>query len=469
MHRISRSIRVFAYTVFGGALPLAAFAQNLVAVGQTPLEKRVGGAIHIVCPQVGAAVDGVRYDGTPQGDLFGHCNDLIHTANAIAGSGATTNSLGITAEELNGALDSIAHMQMPAIGKSASEISVVQAAVIGERLVALREGAEGVQIAANLVDYEGRSVVDADYPELASLGMVDAEGSESSRLGAFLNTRGGTGDRDGNSEELGFDFYDVGVTAGVDYRFLEQLVGGIAVGYTRGERDFDRSGGDLENDMVSGWLYGGFQQGGFYLDATYGYSRHWLDSQRRIFIPIGAPPPGSGAQGVSVSADGDTYVDEHLVSGSAGYDFEFGAFGIGPVTRLEYVNLEVDGFSESNASGLNLAYEDDRVESLIYNLGAEASYDISTGFGVLTPQVRAEWAHQFDDDPRELTARYVFDPSATEFFVKTRNPDRDYVDLGASLAAQFSGGFSAFLSYETILGHDDLSAHSFTLGGRIEF
>ena len=88
---------------------------------------------------------------------------------------------------------------------------------------------------------------------------------------------------------------------------------------------------------------------------------------------------------------------------------------------------------------------------------------------MVTPQIRADWAHQFEDDSREITARYRFDPSRTEFFVRTQDPDRDYVDFSASVAAQLSGNMSAFLAYETLFGHSDLDVHSFTLGGRIQF
>ena len=42
-------------------------------------------------------------------------------------------------------------------------------------------------------------------------------------------------------------------------------------------------------------------------------------------------------------------------------------------------------------------YHTDDIESLILNLGGEASFNISTEVGVLTPQLRIEWAHQVED------------------------------------------------------------------------
>jgi outer membrane autotransporter protein len=451
------------------ALPVEGFAQQLDMVpGQTRLQRDLGLAINsTVCPALAADPGVNRDDGSLAGDLFGRCNDLIATATEINSGIPGGNSLGLSAGELNAALDSIAHTQMPAIGRGASEISVIQAGIIGERLYALREGADGVQIAGHAYDEEGRRV-DFDVDLLEASGAAGDDALAGSGFGAFLNVKGGFGDRDTTGEELGFDYYNTGATLGMDYRFSENFFAGIAGGYTYSDRDFSRSGGNIESDTASGWLFLGFQEQGFYLDGLYGFSYHWIDTERDIVIPIGAAPSGL-AMAANRTAKGDTEATEHQLAANAGYVFEFGGLGLGPIAGIEWITLDVDDFDESGAGGLALSYEDDDLDSLITTLGAEASYDLSTDFGVLTPQVRAAWAHQFDDDSRDITAQYRFDPTNTRFFVRTRSPDRDYVDLGLSVAAQLPGGLSMFLAYDTILGHSYFSVHSFTLGGRLEF
>jgi uncharacterized protein YhjY with autotransporter beta-barrel domain len=477
--RTSNYVRKLAFVVFAVAFPFAAAAQNTGQLGELPGQTRLqsdlgtaiaedgtgpGDPLRGICPNM-IDLGFTRGLATAAGDLFDHCGDLVNTAVRAAGDPNPSGiDLDVSGDELNVALTSIAHTQMPAIGRGASEITMIQAGAIGDRLYALREGAEGVQIAGHAFDTEGKRV-DFDFELLEEMG---AAGDDDRRLGGFVNLRGGFGDRDSNDEELGFDFFDVGATAGVDYRATRQMVLGLAGGYTFAERDFDRSGGDIDSNTASVFAFAGFQEQGFYLDALYGFSFHWIDTERRVFIPVG-PAPTGGATGVDRNADGDTEATEHQVAGTLGYAFELGELSVGPVTRLEYIRLDVRGFNETGAGGLVLAYDDDDIDSLIYNLGAEASYDISTGFGVLTPQIRAEWAHQFEDDQREITARYRFDPTQTEFFVETKDPDRDYVDFSASVAAQFGGNFSAFVAYDTLFGHSDLDVHSFTLGGRLMF
>ena len=109
------------------------------------------------------------------------------------------------------------------------------------------------------------------------------------------------------------------------------------------------------------------------------------------------------------------------------------------------------------------------VESLTTVLGGRASYAISTGLGVLLPQVRIEWEHEFKNDSRLLTARFVNDPVGQPILFTTGNPDRNYANLGVSLSATFRRGIAAFIDYETVLGLANVSGNFITLGVRGEF
>lgn len=334
-------------------------------------------------------------------------------------------------------------------------------------------------IAGSLRDSDGNRISFHDYDLREDMGAAGATLPDG--VGAYLNLRGSFGDRNGNSEELGFDYHDVGLTGGVDYRVNDKVVSGLSLGYTFADRIFDRNGGNVESNSLSLLAYTGYQTDkvllegdGVYLDGILGFTNHWVESRRNVLIPIG-PAPMGGAMMADRRAEGDVEAREYLVSGNAGYQMRIADTGlsVGPVARFEYLHMDVDSFKESGANGLNLVYHADDIESLILNFGGEASYDLSTDFGVLTPQLRIEWAHQFEDDPRSITARYRFDSAApgsrTQFHIRTKNPDRNYVDIGLSLAAQFADGLSGFLGYETLVGHDDFQAHVFTVGGRLEF
>jgi len=149
-------------------------------------------------------------------------------------------------------------------------------------------------------------------------------------------------------------------------------------------------------------------------------------------------------------------------------------FTVTPFARLEYVRLNIDGYQEAinntaNGFGLALDFESQHVNSLISVLGGQASYAMSTGIGVLLPQVRVEWRHEFKNDARTITSRFVNDPANTPLALATDGPDRNFFNLGTSLSATFRGGVAAFVSYETVVGLAQVTSHSVVGGIRLEF
>jgi outer membrane lipase/esterase len=177
---------------------------------------------------------------------------------------------------------------------------------------------------------------------------------------------------------------------------------------------------------------------------------------------------------VNQTAQGDTNSTQYSFSVGAGYDFNVQGFTITPFGRLEYSRLNVAGYQESinntaNGFGLVLAFDDQDVKSLLSALGAQASYAISTGIGVLLPQVRAEWRHEFKNDARTITSRFIFDPLRTPLALVTDSPDRDFFALGVSLSATFRGGVAAFVSYEAVVGLANVTSNSVVGGVRFEF
>ena len=111
------------------------------------------------------------------------------------------------------------------------------------------------------------------------------------------------------------------------------------------------------------------------------------------------------------------------------------------------------------------------MESLTSILGGQLSYAISTSNGIFTPQLLFEWAHEFKDDSRFITARFLYDPSSTPlpFNLATDAPDRDYFNLGVGLSATFAEGKSAFIFYETNLQREDINLDTISAGLRLTF
>ncbi|MGR9053929.1 MAG: autotransporter outer membrane beta-barrel domain-containing protein, partial [Gammaproteobacteria bacterium] len=138
--------------------------------------------------------------------------------------------------------------------------------------------------------------------------------------------------------------------------------------------------------------------------------------------------------------------------------------------RFEYIHAVIDGYTETGGSGWALTISDQSDQSANTVMGGQISKNMSMSWGILTPSVHAEWQHQFKDNSRGILARFAGATAGTGFFrVITESPDRNYFNAGASLAATFQQGISAFLRYEGRFDQDNISNHAFELGMRVPF
>ena len=135
--------------------------------------------------------------------------------------------------------------------------------------------------------------------------------------------------------------------------------------------------------------------------------------------------------GTNHNLNGDTEGSEYALSIGAGYEFHLQNLTFVPQGRINYLNVEVDSYDEmSSGSGLSLNIGEQDIESLVAALSASVSLAYSTQYGVFVPYASIEWEREFKNDNRAITARFLSDPSSSNFSVLTNNPDRDYFNLG---------------------------------------
>ena len=289
-----------------------------------------------------------------------------------------------------------------------------------------------------------------------------------SRLGAFINARYITGDQDDNRVQDGYDFDGWGALLGMDYRFTDNLVAGLALNYSDGEVDYDRRAGKLDTQTWGATAYGTYYlEDGWFFEGSAGYSRVDYDMTRHIVYSIAG---NAANQAMTSSPEGDLVT----LSVGGGYVHNSEAWSITPSLRLDYVENDVDGYSERSTDlqqtggAMALAVGSITYESFTSNLGVQLANAISTASGVIIPQASATWVHEFEDGGENVRARYLDDINQTGFLIATTDLDSDYFDLALGVSGQFQGGRSAFISYRTIVGYDGLSYSLIEAGLRFE-
>jgi uncharacterized protein with beta-barrel porin domain len=290
------------------------------------------------------------------------------------------------------------------------------------------------------------------------------------RLGFFFQGRLQKSDKTTRSTaqgtETGFNSETRTATAGMDYRFSDALVMGLAIGYDSTDLGYSAHLGSQNINAVKGMFYGSYYlPHDFYVDWVAGYGSQFYTSRRNIVYSI-------GIANVNGAAKGSPTGNQYDFSISLGKDFSLASWQFSPYGRFEYLDLSIDGYRERGTTGWELAYNKTAAQSLTTTAGSRLSYAWSLPWGVLTPAVRGEWVHEYSNGSQQINARFI---NATAGLgnistaARTLSPDRDYFNLEGSLTATLPEGRAAFLRYESRLGQNTISSHTVEAGVRIPF
>jgi len=280
-----------------------------------------------------------------------------------------------------------------------------------------------------------------------------------SRLGFWAKTDNDFGSLSNTPELAGFKFDNHNFVFGADYRLLDNWVVGSSFAYRHNNASFSANRGETLNDSYTGNLYTSYNiTDALHVDATASYGGYSYETTRNINLA------GIGSSVAKGSPNGGQYA----FSWGGGYDFNLKALTIAPYARGEYMNLDIDAYSETGSIAA-VRFAKQNIESLTSTLGIQTAYTFSFPWGVLIPQLRGEWHHQYLDGQRLIQASFIDDPTGQNFTLAGAAPSRDYYTFGAEVSSVLPGGISAFLAYETLQGYNHIDSNKLMLGGRLEF
>lgn len=393
-----------------------------------------------------------------QGNLLTRCNGLQ--------TGGTTQGQQVAALEEMVADDfAVARTQTLLFANT-------QYAGVMDRLMALRGGARGLSLAGLDIIVDGKPVPLAQLQDMAK-GMLGG-GASADEPGGLLSDKWGMwargnfsfGEKDRSASSPAFDADQWALVGGIDYRFNDRMVGGVALAYGQSSIDFEpRDAGGLETDTYAISLYGSaYAARNFYFDAIVNLANADYGADRNITYV-------DGAGLIDVDAHGDTDGMTYSAGLSGGYDFLLGGLTLSPNLGLFYIDATIDGFAENGAAGLNLLYDEQTFQSFTGNLGFRATYAWNLSWGVLLPHVRVDYVREFKDDVDVFGVRFAADPNAAStppILVETDNPDESYWRLATGFSAQFIHGVSAYVEYQRLESFEFISFQDISFGLRMQ-
>ncbi|MEJ0049943.1 MAG: autotransporter domain-containing protein [Methylovirgula sp.] len=197
---------------------------------------------------------------------------------------------------------------------------------------------------------------------------------------------GAWGQFDGDGNAAGVERNLAGYFTGVDRRFGDNWLAGLAAGYTNSSLSIAAraSGADINTAHFAAYAAGNYDAWNFRSGAAFSWSD--ISTNRMVLFP-----------GFSEATNTNYNAGTTQVFGEVGYARSLGNIAIEPFAGAAYVHLGTAGFTEAGQtaalSGANIN------EDVGYSsLGLRLATNIALESGqVLTPHASAYWQHAFGD------------------------------------------------------------------------
>jgi outer membrane autotransporter protein len=436
--------------------------------GQTTIVATMSGA-----PLPNGATNALAFDSHDvlyaiNGGDFGP-NSPAHLVLINTTTGAVTD-LGAT---LNG-MDALAFLftndpeEFAAIYEIGFSKATIQSLNLQRRMDDIRAGSRGFCADALVVtpsgkDYSGGKGVSDGKVVLPAPIESPMSPEPDNRWGAFISGSGQFIDVDeGGFDRPGYDITTGSFTLGVDYRVCENFAIGLYGGYAHSDADFDNQpfaffgGSDVTVDSGTIGLYATWFSGGFYVDGAFGGGYNIYDTRRAdVFGPL----------------DGSTDGFEFSGFVATGYDWHMGCFVFGPTASLQYVDININSFTEDRTSILALEFPDQSEDSLRSTVGLRLSSDWKLGRGViLRTESRAVWKHEFEDTAYAIDSRFAFRALGSSILT-VHGPDtgEDSALLSSGFSLLWNKCVATYVCFDSEYGRNNYDNQTASAGVRLSF
>ena len=290
------------------------------------------------------------------------------------------------------------------------------------------------------------------------------------RLGFFLNGSTINSQQELSQLEQKHNVDTQTATLGMDYRFTDDLVGGLAINITQSSTKLGLGSGNLDTDSKAVVLYGSYYIHNWYLDTSINYGKDKYDQERNVYCKSSAICPGGFYQSFGSNFDGT----QSLIALATGYQWQWRALGLTPFIQFNASRIKTDAYTElpsSTGSGSNyaLSIDDMKRDSRTAKLGVNLQYTFGTSQGVIIPLLGIYGVHDFENNSDLVTGHFIGNIATDSSFNLAANDiDRSYFIFAAGLSFQLKNGNAGFINVQNTQGYDRLVQTQITAGWRWE-
>lgn len=294
-------------------------------------------------------------------------------------------------EDLDAAFKALRNEEHFAAVDATATIARALGRILSDRIERVKHGGtRGIDLSGLSLNIGGEQIPTQSVTDLANymLGLgsrAQSNWDENSPWSAFLAGEFSFLEKDPTISSSGYEMNANNLAVGLDYRIDPNRIVGVAVGISSTDTDFS-GGGSLNATgfQVSGYgAISDFMKPGLSLDGYVSIGRTDYTSDRRIAFTAN----GSSVDTAANASFTGTYFN---IAPKISFDRTLGDYGdpikdLGTDMRitwfgsLDYLATRIDGYTETNASGLGLVVDAHTYHSLLLTLGLDASRPLYVG------------------------------------------------------------------------------------------
>ncbi len=229
----------------------------------------------------------------------------------------------------------------------------------------------------------------------------------------------------------------------------DSLRAGFGVGYARSSLDANTY--DTESDINSyqAIAYLGYAPGAWFVNGSLSYGLDDYSGSRHVVIP-----------GYDGTAQSDFRGDQLTAFATTGYNFRIGDGKtiVTPIASLQYTHLNIDGYTETGASAIDLRVDNQSYNFVQSGLGGKIARNIPLGDSkTLRPELHTNWLHSFGNT--KMSNNASFTAGGPGFTASSMAPERDMYEVGAGITLAGNTAWSLEAVYDYQWQSEQYSAH----------
>lgn len=324
--------------------------------------------------------------------------------------------------------------------------SYARSRTIARELARRRRNESGFDMQSLSMNVMGSSIA------VGRLGGAAGDSDLDSSWGSFLSGTVELGNKSSGDADTRVDATSSMLVAGIDYH-AGQWILGSALMLAAAEADLADVKNAVEVGQAGLSVFSSYFNRRVYLDWLISYTRNDYDFQR---------------EGIAL-VQGTTDAAEIGFAMNIGYEGRINKLDYNVFASLDWIELDVDGYSEHSAGDdAVFTFRDFQRNSKGVEIGTQFRYTVNTSFGVLVPYTVVSYRGGFSNDDWQVVGRYSNFPD-TEIRMTENAFDEDRGALQLGLTAVLPDGLSAYIAYETEHGREDWQFDRYDLGARWEF